>query len=139
LADAPHLAAIDILVSPSPWRQDQFESTCGGAGNCALVWERGGEPAGFVVFSTTLDESTIYNIAVHPAQQGAGLGHGLLAAALDRMRQAGTRRCLLEVRASNRAARGLYEDFGFRLDGVRKDYYPAQGGREDALLMSRKI
>ena len=45
----------------------------------------------------------------------------------------------LEVRASNRAALALYEGEGFIEDGVRKDYYPAGSGREDALLMSKEL
>lgn len=43
---------------------------------------------------------------------------------------------LLEVRPSNLAALKLYEAVGFSEVGVRKDYYPAKGGREDALIMA---
>jgi ribosomal-protein-alanine N-acetyltransferase len=41
----------------------------------------------------------------------------------------------LEVRPSNKAAIGLYESMGFNEFSVRKDYYPAINGREDAVLM----
>jgi ribosomal-protein-alanine N-acetyltransferase len=54
-------------------------------------------------------------------------------------KQQGVRRCLLEVRESNTAARGLYETLSFQLDGIRKNYYPTTTGREDALLMSRQL
>ncbi len=41
----------------------------------------------------------------------------------------------LEVRPSNLAARALYADNGFRELHVRRGYYPADEGREDAILM----
>jgi len=41
----------------------------------------------------------------------------------------------LEVRPSNLAARNLYVEFGFREITVRRGYYPAGRGREDAILM----
>jgi ribosomal-protein-alanine N-acetyltransferase len=46
---------------------------------------------------------------------------------------------MLEVRESNVAARALYENNGFVIDGVRPQYYKMQQGREDALLMSRRL
>ncbi|MCG9958445.1 ribosomal-protein-alanine N-acetyltransferase, partial [Pseudomonas aeruginosa] len=46
------------------------------------------------------------------------------------------RECFLEVRASNQAAYRLYERYGFNEIGRRRDYYPAVGGREDALVMA---
>ena len=42
---------------------------------------------------------------------------------------------LLEVRPSNTAARALYQRAGFLELSVRRGYYPAEGGREDAILM----
>ena len=45
----------------------------------------------------------------------------------------------LEVRPSNAAGVRLYERFGFKQLGVRRDYYPAVTGREDALFMGLNI
>jgi ribosomal-protein-alanine N-acetyltransferase len=45
----------------------------------------------------------------------------------------------LEVRPSNTHAIGLYESAGFNEFSVRKGYYPAANGREDAILMGRAI
>jgi ribosomal-protein-alanine N-acetyltransferase len=42
----------------------------------------------------------------------------------------------LEVRPSNGAAQKLYTRFGFRKVAVRRGYYPAHTGREDALVFS---
>ena len=96
-------------------------------------------PDGFIVYSQVLDEASIHNIAVRAQRHGEGLGRMLVDGSLLRMKSAGATRCLLEVRRSNSAAQGLYESAGFELDGERKDYYPGGGGRENALLMSRKL
>ena len=136
------LAAIDAAVNPSPWHPGQFEAACGGIedkAESALVVEEEGRVCGFIIFSCVLDQACIHNIAVQPALQGRGLGRALVVAALNEMKRAGAACCLLEVRASNQAARGLYAALRFQLDGVRKNYYPAPGGREDALLMSRQL
>jgi len=142
LADAGWLAAIDAEASFNPWTERQFAlvcSTTGGYRETALVVEEDEFLHGFVVFSQVLDEGSIHNIAVHPAHHRKGLGRLLLEAAVVELIRADARRCLLEVRRSNKAARRLYEGSGFALDGVRKNYYPKEGGREDALLMSREL
>ena len=141
-ADAAGLAILDSLVNPSPWSATQFAAACNGSPESAehaLVVEGEGQLLGFVIFSRVLDEACIHNIAVLPSRQGAGLGALLLESALARAAAAGATRCYLEVRASNLAARGLYQKFAFVPDGVRRGYYPAAAGREDALLMSRQL
>lgn len=138
--DAPALVGIDQLVNPSPWSIEQFRAVCVGGDDAlerSLIVEVNGQPVGFVVFSRVLDEGCIYSIAVHSSSQGRGLGSVLLGAALASLKAAGITRCLLEMRESNTVARALYERHFFKVDGVRKNYYPMADGREDALLMSR--
>lgn len=145
--DISALVALDAMVSASPWQPVHFASACREgevAGGCraqeyALVAEVGGESAGFVVISAVLDEASILNVAVQPSLQRRGIALALLRAALAAIRESGGKRCQLEVRESNTAARRLYEKFGFRVDGMRRNYYPAQSGREDALLMSVQL
>jgi ribosomal-protein-alanine N-acetyltransferase len=139
-ADAGSLAAIDVNVNINPWNARQFAAACSEANakeQFAMVVEESGRTVGFVVFSQVLDEASIFSIGVHFAHQRKGLGYLLLESALLKMKNDGATRCLLEVRQSNAVARRLYEGNGFKLDGIRKSYYPTQGGREDALLMSR--
>ncbi len=138
VADAPALAAIEERVSPSPWSEQQFLSACAGehSRERVLVVDSSRQIQGFVIYSQVLDEASIHNIAVDPDAQGNGLGELLLSTALAQLRDCGTRRCFLEMRVSNEAAHGLYRKLGFQADGLRKDYYPAACGREDAVLMS---
>lgn len=136
-ADAERLAAIDRLTSVNPRSVDYHAASCRGArAERVIVCERHGEILGFVVTSAVMDEGSIHNIAVHPDHRRRGIGSALMATALAAMRRKGLRLCLLEVRESNTAAHFLYRRLGFRIDGRRPNYYPAETGREDALLMS---
>jgi ribosomal-protein-alanine N-acetyltransferase len=132
--DAAALAAIDASVSCSPRSERQFVAACNPQVDhreIALIVERDDQICGYVLFAQVLDEASVYSIAVAKECQREGLGKML--------QQSGASRCLLEVRHSNAAARGLYERSGFQLDGIRKNYYPAHAGREDALLMSKEL
>ena len=145
--DIGALVALDAMVSASPWQAVHFGGACRvgdvagrpRAEEFALVVEVEGHVAGFVVISVVLDEASILNIAVQPSLQRRGLALVLLRAARAAIRESGGKRCLLEVRESNGAARRLYEKCGFRVDGIRRNYYPAPSGRENALLMSLQL
>jgi ribosomal-protein-alanine N-acetyltransferase len=102
----------------------------------------------YAEFYVAADECHLLGIAVAPSSQRQGLGRQLLAAVMKEAVDRGCKTCLLEVRASNQAAIGLYEKAGFTLAGVRKGYYPAlqaetgtavAGRREDARLYSRSL
>ena len=145
--DALLLAAIDSEASAYPWRESQFtpstEAPCEDIGEVSrqnlVVAESVDSLIGFVVFSKVFDEGEVLNIAVRPSSQGLGIARSLLSATLEVLQSAGVKRCLLEVRESNIAARRLYESFEFHIDGVRKNYYPTNIGRENALLMSKSL
>jgi [ribosomal protein S18]-alanine N-acetyltransferase len=140
--DARALAVLDASTNANPRTEQQFACACSGidgAREWTLIVEEDSRVDGFVMVSSVLDEASIHSIAVNPAQQRKGLGLTLLSAALLKMRKTGANRCLLEVRESNAAARRLYERSGFLLDGVRKNYYATESGREHALLLSLNL
>jgi ribosomal-protein-alanine N-acetyltransferase len=64
-----------------------------------------------------------------------GFGARLLRHAMRVAKTLGARTLLLEVRPSNTRALELYRHFGFVRIGVRKGYYPADSGREDAVVL----
>jgi ribosomal-protein-alanine N-acetyltransferase len=136
--DARHLAEIDRSATAYPWTLCQFESGLSGS---EFGWglENSEGLVAFALFNQVLDEATLLNVAVDPRWQRKGLAHALLIDAIRRLVLRGVSRCLLEVRAGNRAAIALYERLGFERDGLRRNYYPADNGREDALLMSLQI
>jgi ribosomal-protein-alanine N-acetyltransferase len=83
-------------------------------------------------------EGWILQVAVHPRQRRRGFGGVLVSWAKVAVRDQGLEALLLEVRASNKAARGLYEMQGFAELATRRAYYPAltpDQSSEDAILM----
>ena len=83
-----------------------------------------------------LDEAHITNIAVHPAYRGQGRGRQLVAALIDLAGSEGIKELTLEVRRSNEPAISLYESFGFKSIGTRKEFY--FDNKEDALIMWKR-
>jgi len=104
-------------------------------------------PIGYFLAMQGVDEVHLLNITVAPAYQGQGWSLVMLdALALWAGRQPGIQWLWLEVRPSNHRARTVYERYGFKLMGRRRNYYPAgpagsanAGIREDALVMSRSL
>jgi len=103
----------------------------------ALVVEQDGNVVGFIVGRQVDDEWEIENIAVTGAARRCGLGSRLVGELLDLARSRGGKSVFLEVRASNRAARSLYEKWAFIEVGRRKTYY--QNPPEDALVLKFKF
>ena len=93
------------------------------------------EVAGFCAFWLVFDEMHINNVAMRPAFRGRGLGTALMHHVLAEGARLGALRATLEVRASNVAARRLYERLGFRLLGSRRNYY--SNPVEDAVILWR--
>jgi ribosomal-protein-alanine N-acetyltransferase len=86
-----------------------------------------------------LDEAHLLNLSIARAAQRRGHGRQLLEEVSGVARGHGAQSMFLEVRPTNVAGRELYARAGFRQVGMRRAYYPAQGGREDALVLSRTL
>ena len=127
LEEAPHWAreSYAALVRPESWGE-----------RIALVAQErvSGEVLGFTVARLIAPEAELETIAVTQSRQRRGVGRQLLSALVLRLRQASVEALHLEVRASNRAAIGLYNTFGFSETGRRSRYY--SGPAEDAVLMT---
>jgi ribosomal-protein-alanine N-acetyltransferase len=98
----------------------------------ALVLENAGKVEGFLVAQTVGGEWEIENVAIEPAARRHGHGTRLVGELLDRARAQGASAVFLEVRASNQAARALYEKWAFVESGRRPRYY--REPEEDAVL-----
>lgn len=138
-SDLDSVAALDAAATTWCWNRGNFVQSLSAGHLCRVCeWSRDEtcRVIAFVVAQRVLDEASILNVAVDPHWQSQGIGRRLLDNVMEEYRQNGVRRMLLEVRASNRRARQLYESLGFSQDGCRRGYYPGHDGREDALLYS---
>lgn len=132
--DLEWVASQDMELYPFPWTVGNFSDSMEAGYGCWRMSEQG-VPVGYAVLMMVIDEAHILNISVTRACQGRGLGRRLLDHLARVAWQAGARQLLLEVRPSNASALALYEKLGFEVIGRRKGYYPAPGGREDAIVM----
>ncbi len=121
-----------------PWTEGIF-SDCMESGYECWLLVADHRIVGHGILSVAASESHLLNACVTPDYQGRGFGRILVEYLLERARARNARRIYLEVRPSNRVAYRLYETLGFNEIGVRKDYYPAFAGREDALVLAREF
>ncbi len=130
------VVAVEVEAHSHPCSSSVLESLLSRPSSRVLGLFRQQSLLGFAIISCVVDESELINIAIDPKFQGRGLGRHLLEQAMDQLPDT-IRGMFLEVRQSNQSAIGLYESLGFIETGVRKNYYPADSGREDAVLMAR--
>ncbi len=97
---------------------------------------RTGEIVGYLCLWIVFEELRLMNLAVEAGSRRRGIAKALVLHALSLARDRGAERAVLEVRASNDAARRLYEGLGFRQVAVRARYYTDP--IEDAVLMQRE-
>ena len=91
-------------------------------------------PVGYAVLDlATPDFAEIMRIAVLPESRGKGYADGIMRSVTDRARECKKDKILLEVRESNSPAISLYKKFGFKDDGIRKNYY--KNPDDDAVIM----
>ena len=136
LADVPAMLPIERGAHRFPWSESLLQDSFGER-YCNVGGWHDGQLVGFYIADQLLDESTLHNICVDPRHQGEGIGRRLLAHYLQASDAAGCRCWWLEVRRSNERAQHLYEQAGYQQVGVRKGYYRAEQGQEDALVMRR--
>jgi [ribosomal protein S18]-alanine N-acetyltransferase len=137
-ADLKHVIDIENHVYSHPWTLGNFRDSVQ-AGHQCIVLTYGDVIIGYAVVMIAADEAHLLNLTVAPAWQRKGHGRALLLHLTSIAITEFARVFLLEVRPSNLRAQFLYESIGFKTIGVRRNYYPANGGREDAIVMELKL
>ena len=133
-ADVDAILLIERDIYAHPWSAGNFRDSLQAGYSCWVV-ECGGALAGYGVLMIGVREAHLLNLSVAVGWQRRGFGRMLLEHFMRVARASDAAQLFLEVRPSNVAARHLYVEFGFREITVRRGYYPAGRGREDAILM----
>lgn len=121
-----------------PWSREMFEKELENPLSVFLIAEDedARELVGYGGVWFMYDSANITNIAVKPDFRREGIGKYLLELLIKISRENKMNEITLEVRASNEAAKKLYESEGFDICGLRKRYYR---NREDALIMTKEL
>lgn len=110
----------------SPWTAAELEGELGEETGWQFVAVASGQDmdlCGFICGRMVAGEAEILRLAVARVWWRRGVASLLLAHSLDFLAHQAVDRVFLEVRAANAGARSLYEKFGFRQVGLRRNYY----------------
>ncbi len=136
--DVAEVVAIERAAYQFPWSEGIFRD-CLRVGYLCRVVTVDRQVLAYGVMSFGAGEAHILNLCVSEAYRCRGVGKRLLGALMERAAAAGMAEAFLEVRPSNTAAIRLYLALGFEQVGMRRGYYQAVGGREDAAVLKRVL
>lgn len=117
---------IEVELSGNPFAHFLLARRRGGGASVGLI-------VGYLCYWIVFEEVRLMNLAVIESMRHRGIARSLVMAALQTGLSQSAHRAVLEVRASNEAAKALYHALGFHDLAVRSKYY--SNPVEDALLM----
>lgn len=132
-SDLAEVVEIERTSCTLPWSESLFFNEIQNPRSLPRVARKEGKVAGYLCVNQILDEGHILNLAVHPELRRTGIASALITDMIGRLRKEGCRFIFLEVRDSNKEAKEIYEQFNFKVIGIRKNYYVSPV--EDAVVM----
>lgn len=132
--DLDTIMQIEPQIYTHPWTRGNFSDSIN-SGYSAWVLLLHEKIIGYALLMMVLDEAHLLNLSIAGKYQKQGLGRFLLEYMLQIAKNHDATNMFLEVRPSNISAIALYENIGFNEMAIRRGYYPAANGREDAILM----
>ena len=132
----PQVAQLEKLCFADPWSEMSIASELRSIWSYWVVAVRDNEVVGYIGSQSSIDESDVMNVAVHPDWRRQGIAEQLIENLIGELKNRGSKALMLEVRASNAPAIALYEKLGFRQVGLRKNYY--RNPKEDALILRKE-
>lgn len=136
--DLKQVMEVELQAYQYPWTIGIFRDCIRVGYNC-WVSTISNRIVGYGIVMLAAGEAHVLNLCVDPQHQHRGLGRKILRHLVMRAQLAGIDMILLEVRRSNQVAIDLYHSEGFHELGVRNNYYPADNGREDAIILARYL
>jgi [ribosomal protein S18]-alanine N-acetyltransferase len=134
MSDLDEIMQIEPHIYPYPWTRGNFSDSLN-SGYSAWVLMLSEQIIGYALLMMVVDEAHLLNLSVAKTHQKQGLGRLILEHMIHIAKNHKAANMFLEVRPSNISAIALYENIGFNEMAVRRGYYPAANGREDAVLM----
>lgn len=116
------------------WSYNVLKKELENSNTTYIVAKENNQVVGFAGIMTCLDEATLNNIVVKKSCRGRGIGGELLDSLIDLCSDLKMKTLTLEVNVSNIPAIKLYEKFGFKNLGIRKNYY---NNSSDAIIMTK--
>ena len=135
--DIKYIAELEKKTFSDAWTEKGVQDTFEQNQAFITVAEDGARVVGYCIIYYVMEEAEIARIAVSEDVRRLGIGKGLLDYTCKCSRKKQIERLLLDVRESNEGAIAFYKKYGFKMDGIRKNFYEMP--REDAVLMSMSL
>ena len=132
--DANELALLDQLCFAVPWSEKSFLEEAENPLATYFVAKEDEKIVGYGGIWNVSGEGQITNIAVHPDMRKKGIASEILEELIKSANSC--EKIFLEVRESNNAAICLYEKYGFKQCGIRKNFYHSP--QENGIIMIRE-
>lgn len=139
IADLPVILTIECKACRFPWTMGNFRDSLNCSGYFCLGLEIETKLIGYGIIMVAAGESHLLNIVIDPDFQNQGHGTFLARYLLYVAKRNGAHTMFLEVRESNQNAFHVYHQLGFNEIGIRKNYYPAEKGREHAIVLALEL
>ena len=132
----PQVARLEKLCFADPWSEMSIAQELQSIWSYWVVAVHRDEVVGYIGSQSSIDETDVMNVAVHPDWRRQGIAENLIGQLIQELKNRSSHALMLEVRASNAPAIALYEKLGFRQVGLRKNYY--RNPKEDALIRRKE-
>lgn len=126
--------AVEEATFSIPWTRKDFEKEVK-ENHMAIYYVAvmDGKIVGYAGMWHVVTEGHITNVGVLEEARGHGIGAMLMEKLIEAAEEREMIGITLEVRMGNAPAQGLYHKYGFKAEGIRKNYYPDT--KEDAIIM----
>lgn len=135
--DIKGVAEVEQECFASPWSEKSLSEELENSNAYFFVADINGEISGYMGTISVFGECSVTNIAVKEKYRNKGIASSLLQRAILNSIYMGDEFITLEVRKSNTPAISLYEKFGFRKMGERKNFYRLP--TEDAFIYNKYL
>ena len=135
--DLKEVAMIEEQTFSMPWSEDAFEEMIQNPHAYYYVAQNENCIVGCCGMRNILGEGEITTVVIKEEYQNQGIGNTLMSYMIEAGIRLGVEAFLLEVRKSNMQAIKLYQNLGFAVEGVRKNFY--EKPIEDGLIMWKRI
>ena len=133
-ACAELMAALHAKSFENPWKTEEFKNLLKLSTTRGLICEKG-----MIVCSVCGEDAEILTLCVSPDFRRQGVAETMIRKMCEYIKNFQVVSLFLEVNVNNQAALKLYEKCGFQKAGVRKNYYKTTQGRQDALVLKKRI
>ena len=137
LSDVEAIRSLESDIFSDAWSENNIKDSIESKFDYCVVIEEDYRVLAYIIFRVNMDEAELFRIATDKNSRNVGFAHELMDFMISNLRDMKVKKVFLEVRCQNKDAIRLYEEYGFKKLGIRKEYY--HDPIDDALLMEGYI